>query len=255
MYLPGFLKTPATALIGKACYKTLIEDFNIFDVPCLKYSLSKGIGFGCVAGGAVVKVPQIIKIVQASSTRGLSQASYLMETAGSFVVLAYNVRNGFPFSTYGETIFITVQNLIVLALMYTYAGRFTGLATTGSLLAALTYALFSPPFVSSEMLALLQAATIPLFLASKVPQIYDNYRNKSTGQLSAFTVFNYLLGTLARVFTTIQEVNDVIILTGFLLGCVFNAVLAGQMVYYWNSPANAKVHTGKKGRGDYNKLE
>ena len=49
-------------------------------------------------------------------------------------------------------------------------------------------------------------------------------------------VFNYLLGSLSRIFTTIQEVDDNLILYGFLAAAVLNAVLAAQMVYYWNSP-------------------
>lgn len=49
-------------------------------------------------------------------------------------------------------------------------------------------------------------------------------------------VFNYLAGSLSRIFTTIQEVDDPLILYGFVAGFVLNLVLATQMVYYWNSP-------------------
>jgi mannose-P-dolichol utilization defect protein 1 len=48
-------------------------------------------------------------------------------------------------------------------------------------------------------------------------------------------VFNYLAGSLARIFTTIQEVDDKLILWGFIAAFALNAVLAAQMVYYWNS--------------------
>lgn len=44
---------------------------------------------------------------------------------------------------------------------------------------------------------------------------------------------------MARVFTTLQEVDDKLILYGFIAGFVLNAVLAAQMVYYWKSPATA----------------
>ena len=43
-------------------------------------------------------------------------------------------------------------------------------------------------------------------------------------------VFNYLVGSVSRIFTTIQEVDDKLILYGFIAGFVLNAVLAGQMV-------------------------
>ena len=53
-------------------------------------------------------------------------------------------------------------------------------------------------------------------------------------------VFTYLAGSLSRIFTTLQEVDDKIILYGFIAGFALNAVLAAQMVYYWRSPATAK---------------
>jgi len=50
-------------------------------------------------------------------------------------------------------------------------------------------------------------------------------------------VVNYLLGSLARVFTTLQEVDDKLILYSFIAGFALNAVLAAQMAYYWNAPS------------------
>lgn len=48
-------------------------------------------------------------------------------------------------------------------------------------------------------------------------------------------VFNYLFGSLARVFTTLAEVDDPLILYGFVGGAFLNFVLAAQMLWYWNS--------------------
>lgn len=59
-------------------------------------------------------------------------------------------------------------------------------------------------------------------------------------------MFNYLLGSLSRIFTTLQEVDDALVLYGFVAGFLLNAVLAGQMLYYWNSPASA-THAAELG--------
>jgi mannose-P-dolichol utilization defect protein 1 len=63
-------------------------------------------------------------------------------------------------------------------------------------------------------------------------------------------VFNYLLGSLARVFTTLQEVDDKLILYSFVAGCALNLVLALQMLYYWNQPSakplGARKHKASK---------
>jgi len=76
---------------------------------------------------------------------------------------------------------------------------------------------------------------LPISLSSKAPQIISNHRNKSTGNLSAFAVFNALLGCIARLFTTKQEVNDHIIFWGFAGAAALNLVLAAQMIAYWKS--------------------
>ena len=80
------------------------------------------------------------------------------------------------------------------------------------------------------MLRTLQAGGALLAVGSKVPQIYTIWQQGGTGQLSAFAVFNYLFGSLARVYTTVQEVDDSLILYGFLAGLALNAILAAQMV-------------------------
>jgi mannose-P-dolichol utilization defect 1 len=65
---------------------------------------------------------------------------------------------------------------------------------------------------------------------------------------------NYLLGSLSRIYTTLQEVNDKLILYGFVAGFALNLVLALQVIWYWNSPASkktpaTKVKAGKGGKG------
>lgn len=52
-----------------------------------------------------------------------------------------------------------------------------------------------------------------------------------------YQVFNYLAGSLSRIFTTLQEVDDKLILYGFISGFALNAILALQMIFYWNAPS------------------
>jgi mannose-P-dolichol utilization defect 1 len=259
--LPPIIKEPATNLLGilpylaelipgKHCYAVLVENLDVFQPECLKLGISKALGLGIVLAGSIVKLPQLLKLVNAKSGGGLSITGYVLETIGYIVTLAYNVRLKFPFSTYGETAFISVQNILILLLVLHYAGKdVVALAATGVAVAA-AYALFDPKLVSYNNLKILQGLSIPLSLASKVPQIITNYRNGSTGQLSAFTVFNYLAGSAARVFTTMTEVSDPVIFWGFVVAAGLNAVLAAQMMYYWKTspktpvtPKELKVNT------------
>ncbi|KAI9293990.1 mannose-P-dolichol utilization defect 1 protein [Neoconidiobolus thromboides FSU 785] len=240
--LPLFVKELATTILGEAyCYEEIVERLNFKNVDCLKLGLSKGLGLVIVAGGCIVKIPQIIKIIKAKSAKGISLLSYILETFSYIISIVYNLRSENPFSTWGETLAITFQNAFILLLILYYNGS---LFTASILLAAAAIfytTLNNPTIVDSELLQLLQACTIPVVLISRIPQIISNYKNGHTGHLSAFAIFNYFFGTLARVFTTIQEVDDKIILTSYLLALFLNTVLAGQMTYYWNAKPVAET--------------
>ncbi|KAF6740890.1 hypothetical protein DFP72DRAFT_1129236 [Ephemerocybe angulata] len=238
----GFVKDLGVSIVGEKCYTSLVENLNIGDVPCLKFALSKGLGVGIVVGGSVVKVPQILLIIGGSSTRGLSLPSYVLETLSYAIALAYSVWNGFPFSTYGENLFLALQNTIITFLIILYSPipnklKSSRLLTTAVAAVDTTYAL---SVVSNDTLAQLQLATLPLSLTSKFPQIRQNARAQSTGQLSTFAVVSQVLGCLARVFTTAQEVGDPLVQAGFLLALALNAVLAAQMYMYWGKHEEKK---------------
>jgi mannose-P-dolichol utilization defect protein 1 len=67
-----------------------------------------------------------------------------------------------------------------------------------------------------------------------------NYKNQSTGQLSAVTCFMLFFGAVARVFTTIQETGDEILLLTYLCTSALNGIVAGQVLWYWNSDKDKK---------------
>lgn len=245
--LPWFIKDLGVSIVGKACYETLVEDLNITDVPCLKYSLSKGLGVGIVIGGSIMKLPQILIILNASSARGLSFPSYILETLSYAITTAYSQRNGFPFSTYGENLFLTIQNTLITFLIIIYSpsrsSKSTSLGLTALGTAAAIFALSSVPH---STLQLLQLSTLPLSLFSKLPQIRQNARSGSTGQLSAFAVVSQVLGCLARLFTTSQEVGDTLVFLGFALALLLNLVLGAQLYMYWDNkpPKEEGVNVG-----------
>lgn len=233
--LPPQLRDAATQLLGTKCYKSLVYNINITDVDCLKLAISKALGIAIIGASSIVKIPQLLKLLNSQSAEGISFLSYLLETVSYLVTLIYNVRNLFPFSTYGEIVLIAIQNVAISILVLHYSGKGAGAAVFVAGLAAAGYALYNEDITSLDNLQYLQAGAGLLGVASKLPQIITIFREGTTGQLSSFAVFNYLAGSLARVFTTLQEVPDKLILYGFIAGFSLNAVLAAQMVWYWNS--------------------
>lgn len=239
--IPWFIKDLGVAIIGQKCYASIVEDLNLSDVECLKYSLSKGLGVGIVVGGSIMKLPQLLLILSARSARGISLSSYAIETFCYLVTCAYSYRNGFPFSTYGENVFLGLQNIVITLLIIYFPSstlrrslsspsNLPKVAGAAIASVALIVALVNLP---KETISFLQMTTLPLGLFSKLPQIVQNHRAKSTGQLSSFAVVAQILGCLARLFTTATEVKDTLVLASFFLALVLNIVMGLQMWSYY----------------------
>jgi len=186
--LPKPVQDLALSLLGPECYTHLVLDINPSDVECLKLAISKALGTAIVGVSGIVKIPQLLKLLQSGSAQGVSFVSYALETAAYLITLAYNARQGNPFSTYGENALISAQNVAIAALVLTYQGQGAGAISYIAGLAGMVYALFNESLVDGKMMSMLQAGAGVLGVASKVPQIVTIWQEGSTGQLSAFAV-------------------------------------------------------------------
>ena len=83
----------------------------------------KCLGYGVVLGAAIVKVPQIVRIVQEKSTVGVSFWSIILEAVSNLCAVAYHVSRGNPFSVYGETFLISVQMVAIHLLFIAYCPK------------------------------------------------------------------------------------------------------------------------------------
>ena len=140
-------------LLDEKCFETLVIDSNYLDVPCLKlvrnyfvfslsilnrsimliyfiscdtssYSyqfnfqfVSRGLGTAIVAGSILVKFPQIIKILSSGDAAGLSFLGVLLELLAVTANGAYSFSQGFPFTAYGEAVFMSFQTSIIAILI------------------------------------------------------------------------------------------------------------------------------------------
>eukprot|EP00164_Ancoracysta_twista_P001178 GFYU01001548.1.p1 GENE.GFYU01001548.1~~GFYU01001548.1.p1 ORF type:complete len:247 (-),score=25.34 GFYU01001548.1:179-919(-) len=227
------------SLITPECYEQFTED-TIFHRPCLQLLLSKTLGYGILVGSSLLKVPQIYTIMKHKSVEGLSFAMFILELAVYTVCLAYNILKQFPISTYGELIPMTVQDIVIVYLLFYYGSTLDGkFYTFAALYFVCSYVLISG-LVPMSIVAILNLWTIPVFMSSRVPQIMENYKRKSTGQLSVPTTFLTVAGSAARIFTTLSETGDIIILVSYVCGTLLNLVVFVQIFYYWER------HPGRK---------
>lgn len=188
--LPEPVHDAIVSLIGSDCHNALVLGLDVTKDPnCTSLAISKALGLAIVGASAIVKVPQILKLIGSQSSAGVSFVSYALETASLLITLSYGVRNKFPFSTYGESALIAVQDVVVGVLVLSFAGRPTAAAAFVAVVAASVYALLvDQNMVDAQAMAYLQAGAGALSIASKAPQIFTIWKEGGTGQLSAFAV-------------------------------------------------------------------
>ncbi|XP_064409004.1 mannose-P-dolichol utilization defect 1b isoform X2 [Latimeria chalumnae] len=209
-------------------------------VPCLKILISKILGIGIIIGSVMVKLPQIIKILRAKSAEGLSFDSILLELLAITGTMAYSISNQFPFSAWGEALFLMFQTVAIGYLIQHYGGN--TLKGLGFLLVYFTLLfLLLSPLTPVAVITLLQASNLPAIIISRLIQATANYQNGHTGQLSAVTIFLLFAGSLARIFTSVQETGDPLMALTYVVSSSCNGIIAAQLLYYWNTaPDKAK---------------
>ena len=81
----------------------------------------QALGYGIVAGASLLKLPQILGVLNSRSAAGLNLASFELENIGYSIHTAYGFILGLPFSAFGEAVIILLQNTLLLSIIYYYA--------------------------------------------------------------------------------------------------------------------------------------
>jgi len=226
-------------LFPKNCFEELLVKFNFVHPECFRLVLSRFLGLGIVLGSVLVKVPQILKIWQGRSGAGISLFSCFLEIIGLSSTVAYSYANKFHFSAWGDACFVSAQTVIITFLVLWYSEH-----TTGAFVFLLVYfptlailCLATP----LHILAFLQACNIPIVVAARAIQAWQNYQNQSTGQLSFVTCFLLFAGCLARIFTSIQETGDRLVILTYIVATAMNGLIFFQVLIYWGKKPKGKL--------------
>ncbi|OWM70845.1 hypothetical protein CDL15_Pgr014518 [Punica granatum] len=219
--------------IDFGCAFGSLRDGRIPDTDdCLLPLLSKLLGYWVVATSATVKVPQIMKILKNRSVAGLSMLAFELDVVGYTIALSYCLHKGLPFSAYGELAFLLLQSIILVAVIYYYSQP----VGTKTWIKPLIYCALAPTILAGKvdpfLFEALYACQHAIFFFARVPQIWKNFRNKSTGQLSFLTTLMNFGGSVARVFTSIQVKAPTSIVLGSLRATLTNATILGQIIIY-----------------------
>merc|ERR1711981_224526 len=144
--------------------------------------------------------------------------------------------------------FMSLQTSIIAILILRYGGNTFSTILFSAIYGATVLAITQPGLVPEEVLWYGQAANIPMIVIGKLIQAITNFKNGHTGQLSAITVFLLTLGSLARIFTSIQDTGDQVMILTFVVSSSVNVVIALQVLYYWNTTKEVLKSEEKKKR-------
>lgn len=248
-HFPEGIVRQTTDLCGhffdKNCCSKLIHHLDYHDSECIKLFAAKFLGYFIVIGASAVKLPQVFKIFGAKSGAGLAIFGVRLELLAITFNACYSFRNNFPFSAWGEAIFLAIETAIIafLILWYDNSKRRSISFLLGYI--TLVLALTHPSLVPKDTMWWLQSSVLPLAVSGKLIQAFKNYMAQHTGQISAVTAWAILAGSITRIFTTIHETGDMLTAITFACAASANAAIAFQVLYYWKSTQKF-IEKGKK---------
>ena len=221
------------------CYEDIFFRLNIFNPVCLKMIISKGLGYAILAGSLMLRLPQILKILAAGSGEGISVTSEVLMMIAIFGSMSYGYFKEFPIAAYGDSYFLYLQAFIILLLVLYYQKQYLVMLVATVITGLVTFLLLSN-MLAVQVIIGLNSLSLVLALVSKLNQAFLNYRNASTGNLSAITLLLQFFGCVARIFTSIQETGDTTLIINYTVTSVVNGLLVAQLFYYWNKTSIAK---------------
>ncbi|KAK8791946.1 hypothetical protein WA158_005323 [Blastocystis sp. Blastoise] len=243
-----YLHQFVSMIIGENCYNTFVNEGDLLDKECLKITLSKGLGYGIVVASAILKMPQIIKILSSKTVTGLNVMSFYLECFSFLPSVVYNYINNYPFSTYGESVIILIQNIFLVFLFWKFASK----KSKVSIMSKLCFLLGLPFFgyflmnIPKEYQYMMPIMGTVAAVAARVPQIITNHKQHHTGQLSLITWLLTLAGNVARIFTILTELDDTIMVICTISSTVCNVILVLQILIYWKNTNKVTKKSHKK---------
>jgi mannose-P-dolichol utilization defect protein 1 len=225
--------------------------------PLLKsLSLSNILAACVVFAGTFYKLPQVLKIYQAKSAKGVSIYMIILDAWTTLVETAYSYANNQPYIDWGEAppqLFCSTA----VALQIFYYERKTKLQVLYTYAAAIALAtasvMHAPQLIGKKiglkLLTFLKTINMLITVFSKLPQIQTNYTNQSTGQLSVSTMSLGCLGSIIRFYTLFQSANgvDPLMVLNQFTSLIMNGTIVGQILYYGSKGSSSR--NGDSGSG------
>lgn len=214
----------------------VVQDREL-EKACLQQMFVNITSFVVIVCGTFLKLPHLHKVYSTGSVGGLSEASLIPDVWSGLLFTIYNFLLGIPFSLWGEVLIFALQKTVLLLLFWRYTSsrnsmlsktqRFVVAAGTLGAVAAIATGL-----VSRWSLSLLGLSPIFFMSLARAPQLLQNYRRQHTGNQEVGIFLNLIVGSIARVGTTVLEIDDLPSLITCSVAVVFHVLAALQILLY-----------------------
>ncbi|KAM9317738.1 solute carrier family 66 member 3 [Pholidichthys leucotaenia] len=176
----------------------------------------------------LLKFPQMLVLMRAKCTRGVSVQSLLLELIGFIVFTTYQMFYDYPPATYLEYPFLIAQDVMVLLLILHYNRSLQHTFIYGLLLFGGWKLLTMDKWIIDS------AMSVCTFIsaASKLLQLQSLWRSGDGGQVSALSWGLATYTCLARIYTTMVTTGDLQVLVRFVVMMLLNLWVTLTVVYY-----------------------
>ena len=195
-------------------------------------SVAETLGYLIGAASILLYTPIAIRIIRTKSADGLTISTWWLKLTSFTCTDVYNIRNNIPFSAFSETLVITFEAALVLALVTYYQTRIdiTTFVLMGMYLTITTWALNE---ASDEWISIAQILATVLNTSALLPQLKQNFDRQSSGDYSPITASLASVGCTVRLFTTMELANgDPLILMNYGVALLLNLSVLFQVVYF-----------------------
>ncbi|KJH46919.1 hypothetical protein DICVIV_06999 [Dictyocaulus viviparus] len=126
---------------------------------------------------------------------GISIVSQLLAFMAAAVTTSYSFHLGFVFSQWGDSFFVSIQ-LMIIIMQILYYSNLWAYAFTFFALCWVSVFVVIGNYIPTEILTAVQVLVIPIVVISKAIQVWQNYLDQSTGQLSLVSASMQLAGVV-----------------------------------------------------------
>jgi len=219
-------------LMTKQCYDIYFLQHDFVNIACFQKLISKALGIAIIAGAFGLKIPQIMVILKNKSVSGLAPSAFYLDVLAFLVTCCYSFLKGYPLTSWGESLVILIQNLFLVLLLWIYSTPKTEVSLM--IVYAVIFGAFASAFLNirEEFQPYMVWGALACSVAGRIPQALANFSQGHTGVLAFAGFFLSFAGSLARVFTTIQETGDQNLIISFSISACTNLVIILQILYY-----------------------